>query len=77
MSCLSEGITSAINSPDGHFSLGYSLTWRDMLPCVDIDIEKIHLNHCSRSMIKECRPSLKSTLFTSLTFGIPIVPLFM
>ncbi|KNB46401.1 mitochondrial SAM 50 [Blastocystis sp. subtype 4] len=68
VNCFDEGVNATIVSPSRHFSLGYSLTWRDMAPATDLDVEKILNNHCSRSMLNECRPSLKSTIFTSLGF---------
>lgn len=66
---LSEGITCTLSSPHRHIVSGCSILWRDLSPAVDIEIEKILNNHCSRSMIQECRPSLKSSLFTTLTYG--------
>lgn len=67
---LSEGISCYFSSPHRHFVSGCSVAWRDLSPAVDIEIEKVLNNHCSKTMINECRPSLKSSLFTTLTYGV-------
>lgn len=70
MNSLSEGFTCTLASPHRHVVSGLSIMWRDLSPAVDLEIEKILNNHCSKSMIQECRPSLKSSLFTTLTYGL-------
>lgn len=69
MNSLSEGFTCTLASPNRHLISGCSILWRDLSPAVDIEIEKVLNNHCSKSMINECRPSLKSSIFTTLTYG--------
>ena len=67
---LSEGISCYFSSPHRHLISGCSVSWRDLSPAVDIEIEKVLNNHCSKTMINECRPSLKSSIFTTLTYGL-------
>ena len=69
MNSFSEGFTCSLQSPHQHFMIGSSILWRDLSPAVDIEIEKILNNNCSQSMIRECRPSLKSSVFALLAYG--------
>ena len=69
MNSFSEGFTCSLQSPRQHFMIGSSILWRDLSPAVDIEIEKILNNNCSQSMIRECRPSLKSSVFALLAYG--------
>ncbi|KAK8802440.1 hypothetical protein WA588_005409 [Blastocystis sp. NMH] len=74
---FTEGLTAQLASPANRFALGCSLTWRDMAPATDLDVERVTATHCSRSMLRECRPSLKSSLFAQLRFDSrdnPVVP---
>ena len=65
----SEGMTCSLTSRHNHFQTGCSIVWRDLSPAVDLEIERIFNNHCSKSMINECRPSLKSSIFSIFTLG--------
>ena len=74
---LNEGVILNLTSPGGMLGIGYSFMWRDLSPAVDLDVERIMNNHCSKrcapngkmiiSIINECRPSIKSSIFSTLT----------
>ena len=74
---LNEGVVLNLTSPGGMIGLGYSFMWRDLSPAVDLDVERIMNSHCSKrsalagemiaSIINECRPSIKSSIFSTLT----------
>ena len=79
VSCLSDGVTLSLQHPSRLYSFAYSLAWRDMLPAsnVDVDVERRSLQHVSRAMLRQCRPSLKSTLSASISLDSrdnPVLP---
>ncbi|KAK8798601.1 hypothetical protein WA588_003681, partial [Blastocystis sp. NMH] len=51
-----------IHDRRGRYNLECGIHWRDLLPLGDIDEQRILRTQCSLSMLKECHPSLKSTL---------------
>ena len=77
VSCLSDGLTLSLQHPSRLYSFAYSLVWRDMLPAFDLDVERRSLQHISRSMLRQCRPSLKSTLSATISLDSrdnPVLP---
>ena len=79
MNSLNEGVVVNLSTPSGLLGLGYSFMWRDLSPAADLDVERITHSHCSkrcvhvvasmRSIINECRPSIKSSIFSTITLG--------
>lgn len=77
VSVLSDGVSLSLQHPSRLYSLSYSLAWRDMLPAFDVDVERRSLRRVSRAMLRQCRPSLKSTLSASLSLDSrdnPVLP---
>lgn len=79
MNSLNEGVVVNLSTPSGLLGLGYSFMWRDLSPAADLDVERITHSHCSKrfvrvvasmcSIINECRPSIKSSIFSTMTLG--------
>lgn len=66
---FTSGVQASISDFKKRFQLGFGLQWRDLSPFGDIEELCILKTQCSSSMLKECRPSIKSTLGFRYHYG--------
>lgn len=59
---FSDSLQCSISDRKRRFFLEYGLEWRDLLPHGDRDEQRVLKTQCSESMLKECRPSIKSSI---------------
>ena len=59
---LSDSFLCSFSNRKHTYSLECGLQWRDIVPHGDRDEQRILKTQCSASMLKECRPSIKSSI---------------